>query len=92
MRKVSEHGQDVYLEFIRQKAELEYVASFLILVLMLIYSVLPANYIHIFFLQSPAPVQIASNPFALRLSSHPARPVLQIRPNFGIASGYYQQY
>ena len=28
MRKVSEHGEHVYLEFIRRKVELEYVLVF----------------------------------------------------------------
>ena len=48
MTKVSEHGPDVYLEFIRQKVELEYVATALILVLILIHCVLPAKNIHTF--------------------------------------------
>ena len=64
MRKVSEHGEHVYLEFIRRKVELEYVLVFRSSVLIPINAFLSKQYPYVFPEEPP--------PAAIHVSSEPA--------------------
>ena len=62
MRKVSEHGEHVYLEFIRRKVELEYVLVFRSSVLIPINAFLSKQYPYVFPEEPLAAINVSSEP------------------------------